>query len=188
DDDQHGPWILVVVLALLWWKRKELAQAPKRNWWPALAIVLAGALLHALGYMVQQTRISLIGFFVGMYGRVGVVWGPQMLRATFFPMFLFGFCMPLSGTLGNSMTLPLRIMAAKITQVVCDWIFGIHVIQNGTAIYDANGAYNYDVAAACSGIRSLTATLALALIYAFVMFKSTWRRLAMVAATVPLAI
>src|SRR5207253_9195487 len=88
SDDQHGPWMLLVVVGMLWWKRKELHALPKRNWWPAVAIVVIGILLHALGFLVQQTRISLVGFFVGIYGLVGLVWGPQMLRATFFPMFL----------------------------------------------------------------------------------------------------
>jgi exosortase len=188
EDDQHGPWMLVVVLALLWWKRKELAAAPKRNWWPAFGIIVIAILLHGLGYMVQQTRISLVGFFVGIYGIVGVVWGPAILRATFFPMFLFAFCMPMGGTLANSATLPLRIVATKITTIVAHLVFGINVIQDGTRIFDANHTYSYEVAAACSGIRSLTATLALALIYAFVMMKSPWRRLAMVTATIPLAI
>jgi exosortase len=188
EDDQHGPWILVVVLALLWWKRKELDQLPKRNWWPALAIILISVLLHALGYMVQQTRISLVGFFVGIYGIIGLVWGPAMFRATFFPIFLFSFCMPVGGTLGVSLTLPLRIIATKITTVVSQAVFGINVIQDGTRIFDANHTYSYEVAAACSGIRSLTATLALALIYSFVMFRSPWRRLLMIAATIPLAI
>jgi len=187
-DDQHVPFVLAGVLALLWWKRKELRELPKQNWWPALAVVGVGILIHALGYMVQQARISLVGFFVGIYGLVGVVWGPQMLRATFFPMFLFAFCMPLGGTLANSMTLPLRIVATKITTVVCHGLFGINVVQDGTRLFDANMTYSYEVAVACSGIRSLTATLALALVYAFVMFKTTWRRLAMVVATVPLAI
>src|SRR5256885_12003565 len=52
-DDQHGPWVLVGVLALLWWKRRELLELPKRNWWPALALIGGAILLHTLGYMVQ---------------------------------------------------------------------------------------------------------------------------------------
>lgn len=188
DDDQHVPWVLAGVMALLWWKREEILQTPKRTSWLALGVVGAAILLHALGYMVQQTRISLVGFFVGIYGIVGVIWGLQMMRTTFFPMFLFAFCLPIGGTLANSMTLQLRIVATKITTAICHGVLGINVIQDGTRLFDANHSYSYEVAAACSGIRSLTATLALALVYGFVMFKSPWRRLAMAVATIPLAI
>src|SRR5205809_2332360 len=38
-DDAHGLLIPFVVLALLWWKRRELLAAPKGIWWPALALV-----------------------------------------------------------------------------------------------------------------------------------------------------
>src|SRR6185436_12624208 len=54
--------------------------------------------------------------------------------------------------------------------------------------FDSNHSYSYEVAAACSGIRSLTATLALALVYAFVMLRSPLQRIVMMAATIPLAI
>jgi len=189
DDDQHGPWILVGVLAILWWKRRTLLELPKRNWWPGLVVIFAAILIHAVGYTVfQQTRISVVGFFVGIYGIIGLVWGPKMLRETFFPFFLFSFCLPLGGTLGDSMTLPLRMLATKITTTWCHVVFGINVIQDGVRMFDANHTYTYEVAAACSGIRSLTATLILALVYAFMMFKSPWRRLVMVAATIPLAV
>jgi len=188
NDDQHGPWMLVAIVILLWWKRRELLDAPEGNWWPALGLLLAAVVIHALGYMVQQTRISVVGFFVGIYALIGLVWGLRMMRATFFPILLFCFCLPLGGTLADSATLPLRIIATKITTWVCHGAFGINVQQNGTQLFDPNHAYSYEVAAACSGIRSLTATLALAVIYAFVVLRSPWRRVAMIATTVPLAI
>ena len=41
---------------------------------------------------------------------------------------------------------------------------GIAVLQSGTQLVAPDGKYNYDVAAACSGIRSLTAMAALSLL------------------------
>jgi exosortase len=110
------------------------------------------------------------------------------LRASFFPFFLFAFCLPLSGGPSEKITFPLRMLATKITSVFSHAGLGINVIQDGTRIFDANGSYQYEVAAACSGIRSLTATLALSIIYGFVMFKAAWKRLFMVAAAFPLAV
>lgn len=187
-DDEHGYLIPLVVLALLWWKRKELIAIPKKNWWPALLLVGLGLAIHIFGYMIQQARISVIGFFVGLYGLTGLTWGPQWLRASFFPFFLFAFCLPLSGGPSEKITFPLRLVATKITAVLSHTALGINVIQDGTRIFDANGSYQYEVAVACSGIRSLTATLALSVIYGFVAFKSGWKRLFMAASAFPLAV
>ena len=74
SDDAHGRLVPLVVLALLWFKRQELVAVPKSPWWPALGLVIAGLLLHVTGYVVQQTRLSVIAFFLGLYGLTGLVW------------------------------------------------------------------------------------------------------------------
>jgi hypothetical protein len=79
----------VVVLALFWWKRKELLQQPITNWWPGLVIIAFGLLLHIVGYRVQQPRISIVALFVGIYGLIGLAWGWKFLQASFFPFFFF---------------------------------------------------------------------------------------------------
>jgi exosortase len=105
-----------------------------------------------------------------------------------FPFGLFLFCVPL-GTGGVAIvTFPLRLLATKITGVVCHVVLGIDVIQRGTQLSDAAGSYQYEVAAACSGIRSLTAILAFGVIYGYIVFKATWRRLAVAAMAFPLAV
>ncbi|HTG45619.1 MAG TPA: exosortase/archaeosortase family protein [Verrucomicrobiae bacterium] len=187
EDDRHGRLIPFVVLALFWWKRRQLLAVPKRHWWPAFGLFGLGIGLHILGYILQQTQISVVGFFLGLYGLTGLVWGPQWLIHSFFPFCLFVFCLPLANV-GVAVTLPLRILASEITAVVCRDILGINVIQDGTRIFDSRGSYQYDVAAACSGIRSLTATLALSMIYAFTSLHSGWKRVVMILSAFPFAI
>ncbi len=186
-DDEHGFIIPFVVLALFWWKRDELLKVPKRHWWPAVVLLFFALLLHIAGFVVQQTRISVISFFVGLYALMGLIWGPQWLRASFFPFVLFSFCLPVT-TISATITHPLRLLATKITAGICHIILGINVIQDGTRIFDANGSYQYEVAAACSGIRSLTAIFALTTIYGYMTFKSIWRTLLIIASAFPLAV
>ena len=57
-DDEHGLFIPLILLALLWWKRKEFTAAPARPWLPALGIVLLALLMHIVGYLGQQARIA----------------------------------------------------------------------------------------------------------------------------------
>jgi exosortase len=187
SEDGHGNLIPFVILGLFWWKRKELLALPKRQWWPAL-IGLAGALgLHLIGYRVQQPRISIIGFFTGLLFLIGLAWGRGVLKASLFPFILFVFCIPIS-SLAEGLSFPLRLVSTEVTIWIAHWVLGIDVIQDGVRILDPNGAYNYEVAAACSGIRSLITLLALTTIYGFVVFERTWKRLLTIALAPPLAV
>src|SRR3972149_301392 len=93
-DEGRGVMIPLVVLALMWWKRKELLALPLGLWWPGLALVAFALVLHVLGYMIQQPRVSIVALFAGIYGLLGAAWGWRFMRASFFPFFLFAFCIP----------------------------------------------------------------------------------------------
>ncbi|MEO6184338.1 MAG: exosortase/archaeosortase family protein [Verrucomicrobiota bacterium] len=187
SEDGHGNLILPAVLFLFWWKRKELMAIPQRTWWPGLIIVGAGLFFHVLGYLVQQPRISIVGMFLGIYGLIGLTWGIGWLKSTFFPFVLFAFCIPVGGYV-ETVTFPLRLFATNITYGVTHGVFGLTVVKKGTQLFDANGAYNYDVAAACSGIRSLISLLALTTIYGMMTFKKTWKQVLVILMAVPLAV
>lgn len=185
-DDSLGMLVPVIVIALLWWKREDLIAVPKGVWWPPLVLFVFGLLLHVVGYTVQQSRLSVVGFFFGLYAIMGMLWGWHWLRATFFPFFLFAFMMPLTGEM-EGLTLPLRKFATKITVMVSHFI-GIDVIQEGTLIKARGGHFSYNVEAACSGLRSLTTMLALGCIFGFTTFQTNWKRAALILTAVPLAV
>ena len=186
-DEAHAWLMPFVVLGLFWWKRRELEGVSKKTWWPALGLFIAALLLHVFGHVVQQTRISLVAFFTGLYALTGLVWGARWLKASFFPYFLFAFCFPL-GSMADNITFPLRMLATNITTSLVGTVLGINVIQDGTRIFDAHGTFQYEVAVACSGLRSLTAILLLSTIYGFITFKGTIKRLVMIVAAFPLAV
>jgi len=186
-DDAHGMLIPFLVLGLFWWKRKELLAQPMKTWWPGLFLVALGLVAHLVGYIVQQQRISIVGLFTGLYGLMGLVWGPRWLRASLFPFFLFAFMVPL-GSLTEKVTFPLRIMVTWIVEHLFDDVLGIGVQRSGTQLFNSLGTYQYEVAAACSGIRSLISIFLLATSYAFLVFRSPWKRLVMIAASLPLAV
>ena len=187
-DEEHAYLIPFVVTGLLWSRREEFLKLDKQVWWPALFLFLFAIVLHVGGYMIQQSRLSVAAFFLGAYALIGLMWGRKWMWAALFPFSLFVFCVPMGPGATEIVTFPLRKLATHITSFLCNTILGINVVQNGTQLFDAAGSYQYEVAAACSGIRSLTAILAFSVIYAYINFKMTWRRLAMVAAAFPLAV
>ena len=143
--------------------------------------------LHIAGFLVQQARVSALAFYFGLYGLIGLTWGPVALRKSFFPMCLLAFALPL-GTLAETITFPLRILATNVTSAVAVHLLGINVVTRGTQIFEPSGAFSYEVAAACGGLRSLTAVLALCTVYAFMNFAKYRNRFLMIAAAFPLAI
>lgn len=183
-DDNQMLIAPLIVIGLFWWKRKELLSQPMAMWWQGLLLVGLGLLLHIVGYRVQQPRISIVAMFVGIYGFMGMAWGPKFLRASFFPFFLFIFCVPF-GTLSEFITVPLRHMVAAIVAGITG---PLGVIRQGTQLIDAKGKFQYEVAAACGGIRSLIVTGMLAIVFGFTMFRAVWKRILLIALAVPLAV
>jgi len=186
-EDGQGLIIPFLVLGLFWWKRKELLALPLRGWWPGLLLVAAALALHILGFVVQQARISIVALFVGIYALTGLVWGTRWLRASFFPFFLFAFMVPL-GSYAAKITFPLQMLVSWLVEHLFDDVLGIGVMRVGTQLFNSLGTYQFEVAAACSGIRSLTSTLLAATTFGFIVFRSPWKRATMIAAAVPLAV
>ena len=186
-DEGHGLLIPFVVLALFWWKRKELLAKPPGLWWPALGFIVLALLLHLLGYVSQQQRLSVIGFLLGLYGLTGLAWGKHWLKASFFPFFLLAFCIPV-GEFAVPLTLPLRLLVSRMVEIVAHLGLAPDLIREGTQLFDAQHTFAYEVAAACSGIRSLVALVALMTIYGFLNFKPAWKRAVMMLVALPLAV
>lgn len=186
-DEGHGLLIPFVVLALYWWKRKELLAQPLRLWWPALGIIAFALFLHFAGFMSQQQRLSIVGFLLGLYGLTGLAWGWNWLKASFFPYFLLAFCVPVS-EYSAVLTLPLRLLVSRIVEIIGHLGLAPDLLRQGTQLFDAQHTFAYEVAPACSGIHSLVALLALMTIYGFINFKERWKRLVMMVIAVPLAV
>ncbi len=187
EGDQIGYLVPFAIGGILWMKREELAAVPRKPWWPGVILVLGCLLTHVVGFIVQQPRVSVVALALGIFCITGVVLGWRWMKATLFPMVLMAFCMPL-GQMGDALTFPLRMVVTTLAVGFSKTILGLDVLQNGSMIFNAAGSYQYDVAPACSGIRSLTALACLITVFAFIRFNSIWRRAVLIALVVPLAV
>lgn len=185
-DDSQGNFIPFLVVALFWWKRRELLISHMQLWLPGLLILFLAMLIHILAYTVQEPHFSIVALFMGIYGLMGLAWGPEWLRKSFFPFFLFIFSVPL-GQHATMITVPLQLLVTRLVEFTAHGL-GIDIIRAGTELFDPSGSFQYDVAPACSGIRSLLAIFLLATVYGFFMFRSPWKRLFMMALALPFAV
>lgn len=175
------------VALMLWMKRSEIAALRLEPWWPALTLVVFGLMVHVVGYVVQQPRISVVGLIAGLYGITGLVWGYPWMKVSFLPFTIFVFAIPL-GSLAEPITFRLRLLVTQLVELICHNILAIDVVRDGTMLKDPTGRYQYEVAAACSGVKSLIATIALAVVLAFISLRGFWRRVLMIVSAFPLAI
>lgn len=144
----------------------------------ALAILLVGK----LGSELLLTRLS---FLIMLAGLIVVLLGWRWLRALAFPLVFLGFMIPWPTLIYNLATIPLKNIATRTGVGLLAWT-GLPILREGNLIILP--AAMLDVVAACSGIRSLLALLALATAYGYLLEPSRWRRAILIAAMLPLAV
>ena len=172
----------------LWIGRIRNPQSAIRNskcplLWPAVMAMVGGLVLHGLGFTAQQARISILGLLLFAWGVLRLGGGRRWGAAAAFPLAFMVFAIPVSAL--DSIGFWLRVWVVDASGAIARAV-GIGVLQSGTQLLAPDGTYNYDVAAACSGIRSLTAMAALSLLAGYLNFHTWWRRALILALCFPL--
>ncbi len=184
-NDSYG-FLIPIFCGWLFWRRREgwrkLPLAPANAGYAWIALALGMLLLGRLGSELLLTRLSLVLMLAGL---ILTLQGRVRLRYLGFPLGFLCFMIPLPTLIYNQVTLPLQSLATRTG----DWLLaatGIPVLRQGNLI--VLPAAVLDVIAACSGIRSLLALLALATGYGYLMEPVIWRRWVLIAAMIPLAV
>lgn len=176
SESEHG-WLILALSGWLFWRNLRTdggGRTTEHGSQPAAAGAMAGGLLlHLLGYAVQQSRISIVALLLFAWGVLVLAGGRRWGRAAAFPLAFLLFAVPLNvlDTVGFHLRLGVIEVAWRLAHLV-----GIDVIRNGTQLVSPDGGFQYDVAAACSGLRSLMALAALSLLLGYLNFRSWWVR------------
>ena len=122
---------------------------------------------------------------------MGLVWGFAWMRLIAFPWFMLLFAIPF-GTSLDTITFRMRLLSTNLSVAVCKGVFGLPLVSRGNLVGMApsgsHPGFQFEVAAACSGMRSVTVVILLSLFYAYLNFSSWWRRAIIVLTAIPLAI
>lgn len=147
-------------------------------------LITAAIGLHVLGYAMQQTRLSIVALLVFVAGALRLAGGKRWSDAAIFPLGLVLLAIPLGflQPLGFYLRLAVSETAERVLQFA-----HVPVVRNGTQLFAPDGRFQYDVAAACSGVRSLVALFAMALLIGYVRLPRRWARTLLVLTTVPFA-
>ncbi len=187
EDMSFGWFVPLFSLYVLWTERRRLKDAVGS---PSVFGVLASipfAALAILGTRGVQMRFEQIAFIGLCVTLPWAFFGRAVARLCVFPAAYLAFTIPLA-TFLDVVTIHLRLLASGTALAVING-FGVEAVRQGTAIV-AGGAHPFsiDVAEPCSGLRSLFALMALTAAYAWFHQPTFWRRAALFACSIPLAV
>ncbi|SEK60602.1 exosortase A [Ectothiorhodospira marina] len=177
DTYAHGMVILPLSLFLAWTQRHRLVQVTPT---PSL---LGALIILALGvgwFLARAADVTVVQTFVVVAmvpALVLAIMGWQVSRVIVFPLVYLFFAWPV----GSFLVPILQDYTAWFTVWMLR-ISGIPTFSEG--YYISIPAGDFVVADVCSGIRYLIASVALGLVYAYLVYRSIWRRLAFVALSI----
>lgn len=185
-DYAYGMLLPFASLAALWMRRREIAAAPRRTDARGIPVVVLALVLHWVGVLAQQPRISVAGLILLLWGLPFLIYGYGVARWLLFPCGYLFLSIPLNFI--DSMTAPLRLFATAVSAGILNG-FGLEVQRVGSGLFSAAGnAFSFNVAPECSGLRSLLAMTALMGFYAWYSQKTLAKKWILFLCSVPVAI
>ncbi len=161
---------------------KETAVAPADR---GLLLIVAALLLFVVASVVAENFSVGLSFVMALGGIVLYLFGRKVFGLLLFPLGYLFFMVPLPYAVYDSIAFPLKLFIAKYSVILLK-VMGVVVWREGNIIMFPNAVF--EVADACSGIRSLMSLVALGVAFAYFTQKSFTARCAVTAAAVPIAV
>ena len=185
EDMGHGFFVPVIAAYIAWQDRDKLLGRPLQTNYLGLVIVILAAIQLYIGTLGAEIFLARTAFVEAVVGSVLFLGGTYALRAMLFPLLLLCFMVPLPAVIYSQITFPLQIFASQVAAFVLELV-GIPVLRDGNVL--ELPSQKLSVVEACSGIRSLLSLTFLSLVYGYFFDKKPWMRIALLLATVPIAI
>ncbi len=170
----HGFFILPITLFLIWRLRDELRLlTPQPTMWGLPLLVMLGfgwLLAHFASVAVVQQLAFVAMLPVIVFSMLG--W--QVTRRILFPLCFLVLAVPM----GEGLIPPMMDFTADFTVMMLQ-LTGIPVFREGLFFEIPSGRWS--VVEGCSGVRYLIAAVTLGCLYAYLTYRSIYRRLVFVA-------
>ncbi|MEM7254251.1 MAG: exosortase A [Pseudomonadota bacterium] len=165
----HGYLIFPIALFLVWRIRKRLALAQPTIDYRALVVLLGlgvGWTLASLVDVAVVRQFSAVGMIPAL---VWLLVGWSIAKSMMFPLLFVLFAVPI----GEGLILPMMEFTADFT-IGALRMTGIPVYREGLFFSLPSG--NWSVVEGCSGVRYLIASITLGFLYAYLTYRSYYRR------------
>lgn len=185
EEYNHAYVIPLVALYLAWLRARDLDAVDIRGSWLGVGLLVAGLFLQVLGEMSAVYEIPQYGLVVSIWGLVIAAVGLTGLRVLWVPLVYLLFMVPLADFLQSRLTGGLQLISSQI---------GVAVIRaSGSSVFlEGNvidlGAYQLQVAEACSGLRYLFPLMSFGFLCAVLFRGRWWQRTLLFLVTIPITI
>jgi exosortase len=179
----HGLLLFPVALWLLWRDGLDRRSVP-HAWFGAIVLVFAIVLRFASELAAEQftMRLSMV---IALVGLVVFFYGVRQAVSWWLPLTLAILSIPLPELVTQTLALPLQFKASQMGAALLE---ARHVpVQLSGNIIRIPG-HELFVTEACSGLRSLTALVSMAILVGAVILRTPLARVVLLALAIPIAI
>lgn len=185
DDYSYGLLIPFISLYLLWDKKQRIGGASIQSFWPIFPVLLFFILVSVYGVLGSSGHISRPALPILIILFAIFNFGMDVFKRIRLPLFFLVFMIPLPTVLDRTIGVFLKRVSSELG--------GMFIRACGYSVYVSGniidlGVIKLQVIDACSGLRFLFPLLALGVLYGYFFEKSTWKRVACVLVTIPIAI
>lgn len=185
NDPEAGHGLLLGPVAVwLAWKSGRRADA-RGNALLGIAILLASVLLRYVSGLAAELYTMRMSMVFGLVGITTYYLGFRQVLSWWLPFTLVVLSIPLPELVRSAITLPLQFRASRLGAALLEWR-GIEVRLNGNIILVPG--YQLFVTEACSGLRSLTALVSIAVLMASLWLRTVPARVLLLGLSVLVAI
>ena len=181
DTFAHGFLILPIFLYLVWRERNELAALRPEPFWPALIGLALAALVAWLGEHVNAISVPQFAMIAMVPLAIWAVFGTRTVKALAYPLAFLFFAVPFGEFL-----MPRLIEWTADFTVAAIRASGVPIFREGNTITIPSGRWS--IVEACSGLRYLIASVMVGVLFAYLSYRTAWRRILFVAASVAVPI
>ena len=181
----HGFLVILISCYLNWRKRDVLRSTPVEPNFKGIFILLFGIAILLIGYTAFEPFAKRFSLIITIFGLVYFLLGTKIVKILLFPLGYLIFAIPPPHIVFKSLAVNLRIIDAKATYHIVN-LLGIPIVQDGPSLHLPN--ITLVVADFCTGILSLIALSAVAVLYAYISQKHIISKTILIMIAIPVAI
>jgi exosortase A len=177
DTFSHGVFVPFISASLVWSRYEQLRFVPKAFCLWGGVVILAASCLWLVGVAAELRLLEHVAFVTMIQGLIITTLGPRFYRSILFPSLFLYMMVPF----GDEIVTPLQLITAD-TVISLLGLLGIEYQAEGVLITLSSGVY--EVARACAGVRFFFTSLVTGVLLSHLVFKSIWRKIAILLAAI----
>jgi exosortase len=183
DDANYGLLLFPVAIWLAWRSGLRTDAAPDRR--AGTILLIAATLIRLLGSVAAEFFSQRFAIWLAIVGLIVFCFGWRQIRSWWLPLVVLLLAIPLPALFINQLAIPLQFQASRLGTAMIHWRH-IPVRTQGNVIQIPEAMLF--VAEACSGLRSLSALIALGVLLGGMYLGTVVSRIVLIALVVPVAV